>query len=186
MKTSLIDNFERLSFKEKTMVLSMASIFLGFILFLGIYLVVDTLDEMEILIEDSRNYLEEIAKHQEKFLLNKAKVEALKRKLKQPHPPLTTFLDEQAKKFLSSPLAFRIDKKKGKVYLSALFQKTNYGKMFVAKYGIDRKFKGKEPETRAVLNFISKFVSEEVKSYLELGNYTVQFIGYNWTINDGS
>jgi len=95
-------------------------------------------------------------------------------------------LDDQAKKFFSSPLAFRIDKKKGRVYLSALFQKSEYGKMFVARYGIDRKFKGKEPETRAVLNFITNFVSEDVKSYLELGNYTVQFIGYNWTINDGS
>ena len=95
-------------------------------------------------------------------------------------------LDDQAKKFFSSPLAFKIDKEKGRIYLSALFQKTEYGKMFVTKYGIDRKFKAKEPETRAVLNFITNFVSEDAKSYLELGNYTVQFMGYNWTINDGS
>ena len=83
-------------------------------------------------------------------------------------------------------MAFKIDRKKGKVYLSALFQKPEYGGMFVGKYGIDRKFKGKEPETRAVLNFITNFVSEDIKEYLELGNYTVQFMGYNWTINDGS
>ena len=95
-------------------------------------------------------------------------------------------LDDQARKFFSSPLAFKIDKSKGKVYLSALFQKTEYGKMFLARYGIDRKFKTNEPETRAVLNLITNFVSEDVKSYLELGNYTVQFMGYNWTINDGS
>lgn len=95
-------------------------------------------------------------------------------------------LDDQARKFFSSPLAFKIDKSREKVYLSALFQKTEYGKMFLARYGIDRKFKTKEPETRAVLNFITNFVSEDVKSYLELGNYTVQFMGYNWTINDGS
>jgi len=95
-------------------------------------------------------------------------------------------LDDQAKKFFSSPLAFKIDKSKEKVYLSALFQKNEYGRMFLAKYGIDRKFKTNEPETRAVLNFITNFVSEDIKSYLELGNYTVQFMGYNWTINDGS
>jgi len=95
-------------------------------------------------------------------------------------------LDDQVRKFLSSPLAFSIDKEKGKVYLSALFQKTDYGGQFVGKYGTDKKFKQKEAETAAVLNFISNYVSEEVKSYLELGNYTVQFIGYNWTINDGS
>jgi hypothetical protein len=95
-------------------------------------------------------------------------------------------LDDQVRKFLANPLAFSIDKEKGKVYLSALFQKTVYGGQFVGKYGTDKKFKQKETETAAVLNFISNYVSEEVKSYLELGNYTVQFIGYNWTINDGS
>jgi hypothetical protein len=95
-------------------------------------------------------------------------------------------LDDQVRKFLANPLAFGIDKEKGKVYLSALFQKTDYGGQFVGKYRTDKKFKQKETETAAVLNFISNYVSEEVKSYLELGNYTVQFIGYNWTINDGS
>jgi len=95
-------------------------------------------------------------------------------------------LDDQAKKFLSNSLAFKIDRAKGKVYLSALFQKNEYGKQFLGKYAIDRKFKVKEPETRAVLNFITNYVSEEDKSFLEIGNYTVQFMGYNWTINDGS
>ena len=95
-------------------------------------------------------------------------------------------LDDQVRKFLANPSAFSMDKEKGKVYLSALFQKTFYGGQFVGKYGTDKKFKQKETETAAVLNFISNYVSEEVKSYLELGNYTVQFIGYNWTINDGS
>ncbi|MCK4292661.1 MAG: DUF547 domain-containing protein [Planctomycetes bacterium] len=95
-------------------------------------------------------------------------------------------LDDQVKKFLAGPLAFKIDKQKGKVYLSALFQKPEYGKEFLSKYGTDKKFKGKEPETSAVLNFITNYVSEDTKTFLELGNYTVQFMAYNWTINDGS
>ena len=95
-------------------------------------------------------------------------------------------LDDQVRKFLAGPSAFRIDKAKGKVYLSALFQKDPYGKEFIANYGTDKKFKGKEAETRAVLNFITNYLSEDAKSYLELSNYTVQFMGYNWTINDGS
>jgi hypothetical protein len=95
-------------------------------------------------------------------------------------------LDDQVKKFLAGPLAFKIDKQKGKVYLSALFQKPEYGKEFLGKYGTEKKFKGKEPETRAVLNFITNYVSEDTKAFLELGNYTVQFMAYNWTINDGS
>jgi len=95
-------------------------------------------------------------------------------------------LNDQAKKFLANPKAFRIDRKKGMVYLSALFQKTVYGKNFISKYGIDRKFKKQEPSTRAVLNFITNYISEEDKSFLEVGNYTVQYIRYDWTINDGS
>lgn len=93
-------------------------------------------------------------------------------------------LHDQAKKFLSNPLAFKIDKNKGKVYLSALFQKSEYAKELLQRYGTDKKFKLKEPETRAVLNLITNYVSEEVKSYLEVGNYTIQFMGYNWTINE--
>jgi len=93
-------------------------------------------------------------------------------------------LDDQAKKFLAGPLAFKIDKNKGKVYLSALFQKSEYTKELLQTYGTDKKFKLKEPEIRAVLNFITNYVSEEVKSYLDVGNYTIQFMGYNWNINE--
>ena len=95
-------------------------------------------------------------------------------------------LDDQVVNFLSSPLSFRIDKAKEKVYLSAIFQATWYGKEFIRKYGIDRKFKDQQPATRAVLNFITHFVSKETASFLEVGNYSVQFIKYDWTINDGT
>ena len=54
------------------------------------------------------------------------------------------------------------------------------------KYAIDRKFKDHEPTTRAVLNFITKYVSQDVASFLELGNYSVKYMKYDWTINDGS
>ncbi|MHC4171441.1 MAG: DUF547 domain-containing protein [Planctomycetota bacterium] len=93
-------------------------------------------------------------------------------------------LEDQVKRFLSSPHAFRIDKAKQRVYLSALFQKTEYGQEFISKYGIDKKFKDKQPATRAVLNFITNYVSGPVVSFLEVGNYSVQYIRYDWTIND--
>ena len=95
-------------------------------------------------------------------------------------------LDDQARKFLSSPLAFRINKEREKVYLSALFQIGMFGKDFIPRYGIERKFKEQVPSTRAVLNFITNYVSEEAVSFLEVGNYSVQFIRYDWIINDGS
>ncbi len=95
-------------------------------------------------------------------------------------------LDDQTKRFLSSPMAFRIDKEKQRVYLSSLFQSSSYGKEFISKFAIDKKFKDQEPATRAVLNFITNYVSMDKVSFLEVGNYSVKFMKYDWTINDGS
>lgn len=99
---------------------------------------------------------------------------------------LSKQLDDQAKRFLAGPLAFKIDRDKEKVYLSALFQMSWYGGEFTKKYAIDRKFKDHPPETRAILNFICHYVSPQDVSFLEVGNYTVEYMRYDWTINDGS
>jgi hypothetical protein len=94
-------------------------------------------------------------------------------------------LDDQTRRFLSSPVALRIDREKQKVYLSALFQLSGYGKEFMDKFAMDRKFKDQPPQTRAVLNFISNYVSKQDVSFLEVGNYTIEYMTYDWTINDG-
>jgi len=95
-------------------------------------------------------------------------------------------LDEQVKRFLSSPLALSIDREEQKVYLSALFQSSWYGREFLSKFAIDRKFKGQPAETRAVLNFITNYISKENITFLETGNYTIKYMTFDWTINDGS
>lgn len=95
-------------------------------------------------------------------------------------------LDDQVKRFLSNPLALRIDNKKQRVYLSSLFQSSSYGKEFISKFSIDKKFKDQEPNTRAVLNFITNYVSRDIVSFLEVGNYSIKYMKYDWTINDGS
>ncbi len=95
-------------------------------------------------------------------------------------------LDDQARRFLSGPLAFRTDKEKQRVYLSSLFQSSSYGKEFISKFAIDKKFKDQEPTTRAVLNFITNYVPDDKVSFLEVGKYSVKFMKYDWTINDGS
>ncbi|MBN1804068.1 MAG: DUF547 domain-containing protein [Sedimentisphaerales bacterium] len=94
-------------------------------------------------------------------------------------------LDDQVKKFLSSPLAFNVDADKQRVYLSSLFQVSSYGREFLSKFAVDKKFKDQEPTTRAVLNFITQYVSRDIVSFLEVGNYSVKYIKYDWTINDG-
>ncbi|MCP4258940.1 MAG: DUF547 domain-containing protein [Planctomycetes bacterium] len=95
-------------------------------------------------------------------------------------------LDEQVKRFLSSPLALQINTEKQRVYLSSLFQPSSYGKEFIRKFIINKKFKTHDPTTRAVLNFITNYVSKDLVSFLEVGNYSIQYIKYDWTINDGS
>ncbi len=95
-------------------------------------------------------------------------------------------LDDQVKRFLSSPLALHIDTEKQRVHLSSLFQSSSYGKEFMSKFAIDKKFKDHEPTTRAVLNFITNYVSRDKVSFLEVGNYSVKYMKYDWTINDGS
>lgn len=99
---------------------------------------------------------------------------------------LSTQLDEQAKKFLATPNGFRIDHENNIVYLSSILNPTWYGGQFIAKYGTDLKFKKQEPAIRAVLNFLTKYISPQDTSYLETGNYTIEYIRYDWTLNENA
>ncbi|MHC4114750.1 MAG: DUF547 domain-containing protein [Planctomycetota bacterium] len=93
-------------------------------------------------------------------------------------------LEEQTKKFLSNPKVFKIDKEEKTVFLPAILQSTWYGKEFLYNYSIDKKFKDHPPATRAVLNFITNYISEAYVAFLELENYSVRYIAYNWNLNE--
>jgi hypothetical protein len=95
-------------------------------------------------------------------------------------------LEDQTKRFLSNPLSFRIDRENKKVYLSAILQPSWRGKEFISKFATDKKFKDQEPETRAVLNFITKYLPRQDIDFLEVENYSIKYIRYDWAINDGS
>lgn len=95
-------------------------------------------------------------------------------------------LDDQAKKFLSNPLAFKIDRNKQRVYLSSILQPKSFGNEFLNKYGTDKKFKDQQPAVRAVLSFIINYISEQDKNFLEVENYTVEYMRRNWRLNDSS
>jgi len=95
-------------------------------------------------------------------------------------------LDDQVRRFLAGPLAFRIDRAQGIVYLSAMFEVSSYGREFVEKFATDRKFKAHPPTTRAALNFISNYISRKDASFLEVGDYSVKYMQHDWTINDAS
>jgi len=79
---------------------------------------------------------------------------------------------------------FKIDRQKKILQISALFQERWYGKDFVEKYGTDLKFKQQKKTVRAVLSFINKYVSPDDTRFLEIENYTIGYINYDWRAND--
>lgn len=89
-------------------------------------------------------------------------------------------LDDQVEKFLAKTDGLRIDKTEGVVYISKIFDW--FGKDWIPTYGTDEGFAGSEAE-RAVLNFISNYVSDEDKAYLMEGNYRVTYFNYDWALN---
>jgi len=93
-------------------------------------------------------------------------------------------LDDQTKRFLSCRDGLRIDTQQQVVYLSAIFQPTWFGKEFISKYGTDKKFKDQQPAVRAVLNFITNYISERDVHFLEIENYSVKYIAYDWRLNE--
>jgi hypothetical protein len=97
---------------------------------------------------------------------------------------LSTQFDDQVKKFLAGQNAFKIDRENRMVYVSSILKSTWYGNQFIAKYGTDLKFKQQEPAVRAILNFLTNYISPQDVDYLETGNYTVEFLRYDWTLND--
>ncbi len=93
-------------------------------------------------------------------------------------------LDEQVRQFLSGPLGLQIDRRNMVVRLSALFKPAWRGKEFVGRYGTDKKFKDRDPETRAVLNFITGYLSREDVYFLEVENYALEYMNFDWRLND--
>jgi hypothetical protein len=97
---------------------------------------------------------------------------------------LTEQLKDQAERFTSDPKSFKIDKQSKTVYLSALFHPGLFGKDFIGKYGTDKKFKNFTIDQRAVLNFIINYLPNQEVSFLEVENYSIKYLNYDWRLND--
>jgi hypothetical protein len=95
-------------------------------------------------------------------------------------------LDEQVRRFLSSPQGLQIDRRNMVVRLSAIFKPSWHGKQFVARYATDKKFKNRDPQTRAVLSFLTNYLSREDVDFLEVENYTIEYVNFDWRLNDAS
>ena len=89
-------------------------------------------------------------------------------------------LDDQVRSFLSRPEAFEIDRDRNEVRLSAIFNW--FGQDWIPSFGTDDDFAGNDSE-RAVLNFISGYLDEGDRAYLQAGGYQVRYIDYDWALN---
>jgi hypothetical protein len=102
--------------------------------------------------------------------------------LNKPYLPekLNEQLNDRVKKFISSPHGFKLDRTQNRVELSSIYKW--YGEDWIASYGIDDRFTGRDKE-RAVFNFISQYLSPEDHKYLEAGNYKIDYLDYDWSLN---
>lgn len=95
---------------------------------------------------------------------------------------LSEQLDDQVGKYLSGRFGLEIDAKNDKVRLSVIFKW--YADLFIDSFGTDKKFKDQGPALRAVLNFITNYVSQKDKTYLQTANYSIGYLRYDWTLNE--
>lgn len=93
-------------------------------------------------------------------------------------------LEDQAKLFMEKSSNFRIDRDKKTVYFSAIFNW--YGKDFQANYSPTKGFTGLNETERAVANFCARFIPEEDRKYLEAGGYSVEYLDYDWSLNEAA
>jgi uncharacterized protein DUF547 len=86
-------------------------------------------------------------------------------------------LKDQTVTFLKHPKKFQIDRKAGDVGLSPIFKW--FGKDFVKTYGT-----GKAGAEAAVVKFIGKHLDKAGAEYLATGKYDVEYLDYDWTLNE--
>ncbi len=91
-------------------------------------------------------------------------------------------LDDQARRFLSHPARFRIDRTGGKVHLSSIFKW--FGDDFAKGYTPETGFDGHGKTEKAVLNFCAQYLSPEDAAYLRTGRYKIEYLDYDWSLNE--
>jgi hypothetical protein len=95
---------------------------------------------------------------------------------------LDSQLRDQSTKFLQDSAKFRIDRTNNKVYLSPIFDW--FGEDFVKTYGMTQDFSGFPEKQKAVLHFISLHVEPGEKAYLMKGNFSIEYLKYDWSLNE--
>ncbi len=88
-------------------------------------------------------------------------------------------LDSQGSIFLNDPRLNRFETDRGEVYLSKIFDW--FGDDF-RQFATDTGYQRDEKEN-GVLTFVSRYLVDRVVGFLETGEYKVDFLSYDWTLN---
>jgi hypothetical protein len=91
-------------------------------------------------------------------------------------------LDDQAAEFLANDRKLVIDRERGVVRLSAIFDW--FAEDFVGRYGSGDPPGKRSEKTQAVINFVSRYVSEGDREYLATDDYRIKHLDYDWTLNE--
>jgi hypothetical protein len=89
-------------------------------------------------------------------------------------------LNDQAQRWLDSPQGLSLDRDQNRVAISSIFKW--FGEDWQTQYAAPDQFTG-SPKERAVLNFIGNYVSPSDRAYLAEGNYRLDYLDYDWSLN---
>ncbi len=91
-------------------------------------------------------------------------------------------LQDQAARFVGDLSKVRVDSDRGLVFLSSILHW--FGQDFEKKYTPSAQvFPGRSSAQRAVLNFISPFLTEKDQNYLCSAAFRIRYLSYDWTLN---
>jgi len=91
-------------------------------------------------------------------------------------------LDDQTVRVVKNSRHFRIDRKRSRVHLSLIFDW--FGEDFIEKYGAYRRGAGISESEGAVLNLLGGYLPQEDADYLETGAFSIEYIPYDWSLNE--
>ena len=92
-------------------------------------------------------------------------------------------LNDQVRKFLTSPRGLIWEKDNNVLDISNLFN--TYRNVFLkSEYAQIKKFRNRKDDEKAWLNFLTAFLPAEQKKLLETTDYIFKFITYDWNLNE--
>lgn len=95
---------------------------------------------------------------------------------------LSEQLEDQSRRFVTNPQKYRLDVNTKTLYLSSIFKW--FGEDFTHNYRAVKTFAGHSERDRAVLNFISQYLSPTERASLAQETYRIEYLTYDWSLNE--